>query len=250
MKGISYQDIILYVEQNISTFHSTRLKRLRELNLSKILKRKNPYLFKVKNILTAQELIMQILNAYLSSQEETIFGGFLEGLAIYINEKVYGGWKSSAKGIDLEFNQDDIRYIVSIKSGPNWGNSSQIAKLKSDFNTTKKIIRTNNKKKNIIAVNGCCYGRNLRQDKGEYFKYCGQVFWEFISGDENLYTAIIEPLGHQAKKRNEEFQKKYAQIVNNFTLLFINNFCDNGEIIWEDLVRYNSSQNTVENKLT
>ncbi len=72
---------------------------------------------------------------------------------------------------------------------------------------------------NVIAVNGCCYGKILRADKGEYFKYCGQVFWEFISGDKNLYTDIIEPLGHKAKKKNEEFQKNYAKIVNNFTLL-------------------------------
>ena len=24
-------------------------------------------------------------------------------------------------------------------------------------------------------------------DKGEYFKYCGQEFWNFISGEKNLY---------------------------------------------------------------
>ncbi|MCB1935052.1 MAG: hypothetical protein KDF59_03835 [Nitrosomonas sp.] len=32
------------------------------------------------------------------------------------------------------------------------------------------------------------------------FKYCGQQFWEFISGTSNLYTDIIEPLGHEAKE--------------------------------------------------
>ena len=31
-------------------------------------------------------------------------------------------------GIDLEFDKDGVRYIVTIKSGPNWGNSSQIGK--------------------------------------------------------------------------------------------------------------------------
>jgi len=33
---------------------------------------------------------------------------------------------------------------------------------------------------NIVAVNGCCYGRDNRPDKGDYLKYCGQRFWEFI----------------------------------------------------------------------
>jgi hypothetical protein len=74
----------------------------------------------------------------LSSSEEGIFGDWLEGLAIFINEKVYNGWKSGIPGIDLEFDYDDRRYIVTIKSGPNWGNSSQIKRLKDDFRTAKR----------------------------------------------------------------------------------------------------------------
>ncbi|HEO65645.1 MAG TPA: hypothetical protein ENI73_07225, partial [Spirochaetes bacterium] len=40
---------------------------------------------------------------------------------------------------------------------------------------------------------------------GVYFKYCGQRFWEFISGCLNLYLDLIKPLGHQAKERNDEY---------------------------------------------
>jgi len=43
----------------------------------------------------------------------------LEGLAIYIAKMTYGGWKSGITGIDLEFDKDEKRYIVDIKSGPN-----------------------------------------------------------------------------------------------------------------------------------
>ena len=64
-----------------------------------------------------------ILDAHLSSQEEGIFGGFLEELAVFICGRVYRGKKSSAEGIDLEFEKDGTSYLVSIKSGPNWGNS-------------------------------------------------------------------------------------------------------------------------------
>ena len=94
-----------------------------------VIKRKNPYLFKAKNINTAQDFVKTILDAFLSSQEEGIFGGFLEELAIFICSEVYGGQKSSAEGIDLEFEKDSIRYIVSIKSGPNWENSSQMHEI-------------------------------------------------------------------------------------------------------------------------
>ncbi|HQI06097.1 MAG TPA: PmeII family type II restriction endonuclease, partial [bacterium] len=90
---------------------------------------------------------------------------------------------------------------------------------------------------------GCCYGKDAKPDKGDYFKYCGQRFWEFVSGDKDLYIEIIEPLGHKAKERNEEFQKSYSKMINKFTKEFSNEFCmDSGEIDWEKLVRFNSSE--------
>lgn len=160
MKKLNLKDISKYVEENIGDFHKKRISSLDSLKLSKVLKRKNPYLFKAKYVLTAEKIIRGLVDAHISSNEETIFGDWLEGLAIYINKKVYGGWKSGVTGIDLEFNKDGIRYIVNIKSGPNWGNSSQIAKMISDFKTAKKAIRTSNSGINIVAVNGCCYGRD------------------------------------------------------------------------------------------
>ena len=207
-----------------------------------VVKRKNPYLFKAKNINAASEFVKTILDAFLSSQEEGIFGDFLEELAIFICGQVYGGRKSSAVGIDLEFEKDNIRYIVSIKSGPNWGNSSQIAKMRDNFRQAKRILGRNTSSTNVVAVNGCCYGKDRVPNKGDYFKLCGQRFWEFISGDGDLYTDIIEPLGHRAKEKNEQFNLEYAKVFNRFTGEFITEFCDaDGNIRWEDIVRLNSA---------
>ncbi|HRV53779.1 MAG TPA: PmeII family type II restriction endonuclease [Bacteroidia bacterium] len=223
-------------------FHLKRIQSLESLKLSQVLKRKNPYLFKAKYVLTAEQIIKGFVDAHISSNEETIFGDWLEGLAIFINSKVFGGKKSGIKGIDLEFDKDNVRYIVTIKSGPNWGNSSQIEKLISDFKTAKKTLRTSNSKIMVTAINGCCYGRDNNPDKGEYFKYCGQRFWEFISGNNNLYTEIIEPLGHKAKEKNDDFLKSYAQMINKFTKEFSNEYCDNNGIIdWKKIVEFNSS---------
>ncbi|MBI3417020.1 MAG: cytosolic protein [Verrucomicrobia bacterium] len=183
-----------------------------------------------------------IVDAHLSSQEETIFGGFLEGLSVFICGRVFSGKKSSAEGIDLEFERDGIYYIVSIKSGPNWGNSSQIKKMRQNFAQAKRILGTNTSSKNIVAVNGCCYGQLNTEDKGDYLKKCGQSFWSFVSGDNNLYTTIIEPLGHRAKERNEEFQIEYGKVINRFTAGFIKVFCQpDGTILWEKLVQFNSA---------
>lgn len=241
MKTIEANDVKTYVENNIGTFHLKRSQSLEKLRLSQVLKRKNPYLFRAKNILTAQDLVKTLLDAHLSSQEETIFGDFLEGLAIFINQKVYDGKKSSAEGIDLEFDKDGIRYILAIKSGPNWGNSGQINKMIDNFKKAKRILRTSNSNLHIVAINGCCYGREDSPDKGDYFKYCGQKFWEFVSGDENLYVEIIEPLGHKAKEKNEAFLEAYSQLINKFTLEFGQRFCIDGKINWKALVKFNSS---------
>ena len=86
---------------------------------------KELYLFKAKNIHTSQDVVRILTDAHLSSQEEAVFGTFLEGLAIYICGVVFKGKKSAAEGIDLEFGKKDITYVVIIKSGPNWGNSGQ-----------------------------------------------------------------------------------------------------------------------------
>lgn len=242
MKNLNQTDVLRYVESNIGLFHQKRIQSLEGLKLSKVLRRKNPYLFKAKYVLTAEQIIKGLTDAHISSNEETIFGDWLEGLAIFINGKVYGGYKSGIPGIDLEFENNGTRYIVAIKSGPNWGNSSQIAKMVADFRTAKKTMRTSNAKLNIVAINGCCYGRDNKPDKGDYFKYCGQCFWEFISGDSELFVKLIEPLGYEAKKKNDIFLESCSQMINRFTRQFADVYCkDNGEIDWEKLVRFNSA---------
>ncbi len=242
MTSISSADVKNYVQQNIRSFHKAKITSLRSLKLTTILKKKNPYLFRAKNITLAQDLVKTLLDAYLSSQEEAMFGDFLEGLAVFICKKAHGGWKSSAQGVDLEFDKDGKRFILAVKSGPNWGNSSQIRKMKDDFKKAHQTLRSSNSKLDVVAVNGCCYGRNTKPDKGDYYKYCGQTFWGFISGDPNLYLDIIKPLGHDAKNRNSEFFKEYSQLINRFTSDFSQEYVVNGEINWNALVEFNSGK--------
>ena len=238
---MNLEQIYEYVENHISIFHQKRLDYVQnKIDLLKILRQKNPYLFKAKNVLTAQDLVRGFLDAFLQSQEETLFGNFMEGLAIFVCDQVYGAKKSELTGIDLEFEKDDIIYAVEIKAGWNWGNSSQIRQLRANFEYAKKILSAQTGK-TAVAINGCCFGKDNKPDKGGYLKLCGQRFWEFISGETNLYLSLVEPIGAKAKQRNEEFLESYAQIVNKLTLEFSQRFCDDGKINWAKLVEYNSS---------
>lgn len=234
-----------FVQERIAPdFHDRRLASLEKLKLDAVLKRKNPYLFKAKAITSAPDLVKQLLLAHLSSQEETLFGAFLESLAIHICAHAHGGVKSTTEGIDLEFSRDHTRYIVSIKSGPNWGNSSQIKKMIQNFNQARRIAGP---KAHVIAINGCCYGRDGQPAKKDnYFKLCGQDFWHLISSEPLLYQEIIEPLGHEARRRNDEFEIAFGRLHTRFTAEFTRDFClPNGAIDWDKIVAMNSGAKTL-----
>lgn len=241
MNELKLEIVEAYVKEHIAEFHQDRIDSLDSLKLSKVLQRKNPYLFKAKNMLTSETIVRALVDAHISSNEETIFGTWLEGFAIYINTQVYNGWKSGISGVDLEFDYNGKRNIVNIKSGPNWGNSSQISKMIEDFKKAKRTLRTSNAETIVVSVNGCCYGKDSHPDKGEYYKYCGQDFWNFISGCKNLYIDIVEPLGYEAKKKNDEYFELYAKMINKFTTEFNQQFCKStGEIDWQEIIKFNS----------
>lgn len=214
-----------------------------KLNLQQILKRKNPYLFKAKNLITPQDLVKGLLDAHLSSQEETLFGAFLEQLAIHVCSKTCDGRKSATEGIDLEFVSGGALYLVAVKSGPNWGNSSQITKMKDNFRKAKKILGTNAAKQNTVCVNGCCYGRDNKPDKGDYIKLCGERFWTLISGNDRLYLDIIKPLGYEAKEHDEAFQIEYGKALTVFAREVDHDFFKpDGTANWDKIVQFNAAQ--------
>ena len=150
------------------------------------------------------------------------------------------GRKSAATGIDLEFVSKGTHYLVSVKSGPNWGNSSQQEKQERDFQIAVKVLKQSNRMLNVQPVLGICYGKVKTSYLRGYLKVVGQNFWYLISEDENLYTDIIEPLGYRAKQHNAKFMKQKSKIINLFTQEFLADFCDDGLINWKKLVEFNS----------
>lgn len=229
------------MEDNIDTFHNARLKKLTTLKLVELLKKKNPYLYKAKALNTPQEIIEGIAAAFMSSAEETMFGDWLEQLAIHIASIVYNGHKSTSEGIDLELDKDGIHYIVSIKSGPHWSNSSSMKKLVENFARAKRAYRTSGNKLPCEAIEGCCYGKQSNPNRITHIKLCGEKFWTFISGIPSMYLDIIAPLGINARKHNDKYHEQYDKMISRFTRDFANTFCgDDGSINWDKIVRLNS----------
>jgi len=241
MNEINLQEVKRFVNKNITIFHENKLKVLKEIDLKRLLRKKNPYLFKAKNIQVASDLICVLLEAFLSSSEEKIFGDFLEDLAVFIASKTCNGRKSAASGIDLEFKKEGIIYLVSIKSGPNWGNNAQQNRQEQDFQRAVRVLKQSKHTQRVEPVLGICYGKTRTAHIRGALKVVGQNFWYFISDNERLYTDIIKPLGYRAKQHNEKFLKEKARIINSFTKDFLAEFCNrDGNIDWIKLVEFNS----------
>ena len=249
MSELILSKVNCFVNENIITFHENKLKRLKVMNLKELLIHKNPYLFKAKNINKASDLVEVLLDAQTSSSEEKMFGDFLENLAIFIASETCGGRKSAATGIDMEFEDDGKFYLVSIKSGPNWGNAAQQRRQESDFQTAVKVLKQSGHKLQIEPVLGICYGKTKTSWLRGYMKVVGQSFWYLLSKNENLYTDIVEPLGYRAREHNDTFIKEKAKIVNTFTGEFLADFTkSDGTIDWIKFVQFNSGNLDLNNE--
>ena len=133
-----------------------------------------------------------------------------------------------------------MRNLITIKSGPHWGNAGQIKKMEDYFRKARKILATTGGIKSVHCVNGCCYGSE-DSHKGHYEKMCGRRFWEFISGDSKLYTRMIDPLGHDAELQNEAFEVEKSKVIESFTQDLAKLFATGGgAIAWDKLLEFNS----------
>ena len=101
----------------------------------------------------------------------------------------------------------------------------------------------------IVAVNGCIYGKDRNPLKVEvsdsdktYYKYAGQDFWNFISEDDKLYREIIVPIDDKAKEKDKIFKAHYAAKVNEMTEEFMDSFMTEHLIDWVKLVDYVSKR--------
>ena len=240
MESLDMKRVREYVNDNISIFHQRRANSIEQLKLKRLLS-KNPYLFRAKNVLTASEMIDGLLGAFLSSSEEQLFGGFLESLAVFVAQCTSGGHKSAAEGVDLEFVNKHIHYVISIKSGPNWGNSSQQNQLQTNLQQAVTRLKQQQAGVNVQPVLGICYGKTKTSYVRGYLKVVGQNFWYLISENKELYTEIVEPIGYRAREFNDNFSRQKPQLVNRLNREFLAKFCESsGAIDWSRLVRYTS----------
>ena len=223
------------IEKCLNDFYESRLARLEELKLKIILRRKNPYLFKALNTEKASDLVEQILMAYISSSDETMFGDkFFEPIA----KQVSGGVVSPSEGVDIAVETNDRYTAYAVKSGPNPFNSSAKKRQNDEFNELRN--RLYKIRKEFDPVLAYSYGKKIIPPKKNksYREIAGQVFWEELTGDSDFYIKLIRLMGDIPRKHMEKYKPQLEHAVNRFTLEFTKDFCQkNGQIDWEKLVQ-------------
>jgi type II restriction endonuclease EcoO109I-like protein len=228
-----------FVESNIVTFHENRAANLDRLKLGDVLRAKNPYLFKAKHLESAPDLIKGLLDARLSSSEEGSFGKFMEDLAIFVASETGGGEKSEAPGLDIDLRRGGTRYLIAVKSGRSWGNSTQHAQLRTYFADAVKRLRQSKQTGDIQPTLGICYGKFKTVNNGKFLHIGGQSFWHLLSGDPDLYIDLIEPLGYRSKQFNDGFEERKNNTYNRMARDFTNKYCDaDGAIDWKQVVQF------------
>ena len=180
---------------------------------SKIIATKNPFLFRARVSTDGHLLARMIVDAFLSSSEETMFGNVLEDIVIDICSHAKGGRKSSTESIDLEYDEGRQRSIVQIKSGPNWGNARQKKALVRSFNTARQVVRQG-RNVEVRCVEGICYGPSETRDLGTHWKLIGNDFWYDISGWHGTARGVFHIIGKHAGNGLEEARETaYSDMV-------------------------------------
>lgn len=184
------------------------------------------------------DLIESILNNRMSISNKTIFGeSFYEKLVCNILKvrdckyELISKFDNDFDKVDISVIINEIKYLLQIKSAPNWGNSSSIEQ-------TETVLKSHIPKGYICII--CCINGHDDNNKrlgnfNDYFLLsnkevnwlCGNVLFEFLTGNSRAFRIIL----NCAKENTISIPNKN---VEQLTECFLKNFVDNdGNIKWD-----------------
>ncbi len=241
--GYNEDDVKQAIADALEKFYGALISKIDAINIKDIMKSKNPYLYRAKSMQTSAEIIESILQAFVSSSEETIFGNcFFEPIAIAAS----GGTKSGTKGVDIEMydSATNTKFFVAVKSGTSIFNADSAKKQAENFEEARRTLKTSGGRINFEAIIGYAYGTKTETGRGKakiYEEVAGEEFWEALTGDKDFYTRIISFMDTLPEQYIDKYKESYDKAFNRLVRDFSIEFCNaDGTINWEKLVDYNS----------
>ena len=243
IRTIDFGLLVTLVHKHLSSFYRRRVEALDKLELKKVLVRKNPYLFRAVGVHDVGELIQNLLLAYSSSSDETIFGNeFFEPLA----RDLAKAKTADGEGVDVVVETETRISAYAVKSGTSVFNSSSRRDQEQSFlKMRNRLFKT---QKQFDAVVGYSYGRRSKALKkaSSFREVAGQDFWEELTGDSDCYVKILEAMQDYPDRHRLEFKAAWDRAVNRFCMEFMLNFMSaDGSINWRGLLKYNSGSDVV-----
>lgn len=238
MKPLDLASVQEYVNDRIEVFHHQHSQSIQALELTGLV-RQNPYLYRARHFRTAAAVVDSLLEYYLSASQECFFGRFLADLVVFVAQQTCDGYRSAAEGVDLEFGNEGVHYLISVKPVSTWGNSAQKGQLERDLKAA--IARADQHPKTAIIqpVLGICYGYASTSQVGSHLRVVGQDFWYFVSESMELYTMVIEPLRYRLSEIGQQQTRERSFLVNRLMKEFLTEFCEeSGAINWPRVVNF------------
>lgn len=232
----------------LSVLYGKRFAALDKLGLAKLLN-KNPYLYRALGISDSSEFIMQLMVAFVSSSDETIFGNdFLEPLAIFSAKNAGSseeGYRSvtvgAGAGQDIAIETANSYLAISVKSSKNIFNSQSAKGQDSEFTALQARLKKLNKV--FRPIIGYGYGRKTMRKASNVEKLAGQVFWHLLTGEIDFYLRISKAMekfsGEHGQVYKTIFEKKHQQLLREFMIDYVDS---EGSIRWDHVVAFNSAQ--------
>lgn len=232
------KQVQMAIASGLVLFYKNLTSSLDNVDLDRVISRKNPYLYRAKGINNATQLVDGILSAYISSSEETIFGNvFFEPLAIAVS----GGQKAVTEGADITVDKNNTVYTIAVKSGTSVFNADSRKRQEQNFQSAAK--RVQQARKAYMPVVGYGYGKKkIRAGYEKFYReLAGQDFWTWLTGDSEFYLKIVQFMGTYPDEYVKLFEESYNKAENRMVREFTIKYCrEDGSIDWDKLIKFNS----------
>ena len=227
--------------------YGKRFAALDKLTLERLLA-KNPYLYRALGISDASEFIHQLMIAFVSSSDETIFGNdFFEPLAIFAaknsattKRELRSVSVGAGAGQDIAIETANAYLAISVKSGTNIFNSQSSKGQGSEFQALQSRLKKLNKM--FRPIIGYGYGRKTLRAASTVEKLAGQAFWELLSGESDFYLRISRSMEQFSISHGAEYKIKFEtkrhQLLRDFMIDYVR---QDGVILWDKVVAFNSA---------
>jgi hypothetical protein len=231
------------IETIFRQFLQNRADTIRRLKIEDL--NINPFLIRILSfemrLDNPESIIRWLVHQRLERGTVTSFGIALQEAAKAFSEG------TGVEGADIMKTREGRRYYIQVKSGPNT--------IPKDLGVRiAQLLRSAQRRNQGSAVlYGMCYGseqqvssivRRYVDQEGQVPWLTGRRFWEFISEDPTCIDEIYAIVGEVARTFRDSQGQTLSEIleakVQELTRRFVELYGENGDEMWENLLRYNS----------